>query len=76
MEFSFYSPVKLVFGQPVATALPAVLAEIGVERILVLSDAGLEADDIDGLEMLAGKPPGARITWVRARTPTGRPSGP
>jgi alcohol dehydrogenase len=43
MEFGFFSPVKLVFGQPVAAALPAVLAEIGVERVLVLSDAGLDA---------------------------------
>jgi alcohol dehydrogenase class IV len=43
MEFGFYSPVKMVFGQPVATALPVVLAEIGVERLLVLSDAGLDA---------------------------------
>jgi alcohol dehydrogenase class IV len=43
MEFSFYSPVKLVFGQPVAAALPAVLSEIGVERVLLLSDAGLAA---------------------------------
>ncbi|MFN2168582.1 MAG: iron-containing alcohol dehydrogenase family protein [Anaerolineae bacterium] len=43
MEFSFYSPVKLVFGQPVATALPAVLTELQVERVLVLSDAGLAA---------------------------------
>ena len=43
MEFSFYSPVKLVFGQPVSAALPAVLAEIGVQRVLLLSDAGLDA---------------------------------
>jgi len=43
MEFEFCAPVKLVFGQPVATALPAVLADIRVERVLVLSDAGLDA---------------------------------
>ncbi len=43
MEFGFYSPVKLVFGQPVSTALPATLTELGVERVLVLSDAGLAA---------------------------------
>ncbi len=43
MEFGFYSPVQVVFGQPVAVALPAVLNEIGVERVLVLSDAGLAA---------------------------------
>jgi alcohol dehydrogenase len=43
MEFGFYSPVKLVFGQPVAAALPSVLSEIGVRRVLLLSDAGLEA---------------------------------
>jgi alcohol dehydrogenase len=43
MEFRFYAPVKLVFGRPAATALPEVLAELGVERILMLSDAGLEA---------------------------------
>lgn len=42
MEFSFYSPVKMVFDQPVAAALPQVLGEIGVERVLVLSDPGLE----------------------------------
>jgi alcohol dehydrogenase len=43
MEFSFYSPVKLVFGQPVATALPSVLTEIEGKRVLMLSDAGLDA---------------------------------
>lgn len=43
MEFSFYSPVKLVFGQPIAAALPAVLTEIGAQRVLILSDTGLEA---------------------------------
>jgi alcohol dehydrogenase class IV len=41
MEFSFYSPVKLIFGRPVAIALPSVLTEIGAERVLILSDAGL-----------------------------------
>jgi alcohol dehydrogenase class IV len=43
MEFGFYSPVKLFFGQPLADALPAALTEIGAERVLVLSDAGLDA---------------------------------
>ena len=43
MEFGFYSPVKVVFGQPVAAALPAALAELEVERLLLLSDAGLAA---------------------------------
>lgn len=52
MEFGYYSPVRVVFGQPAATALPAMLAEIQVERVLLLSDAGLAAtglvDEIDG----------------------------
>jgi alcohol dehydrogenase class IV len=43
MKFDFYSPVSLVFGQPAADALPAVLSEIGAERVLLLSDAGLDA---------------------------------
>jgi alcohol dehydrogenase len=43
MEFGFYCPVKLIFGRPVATALPAALAEIGVQRVLLVSDAGLQA---------------------------------
>ena len=29
MAFTFFCPVKLLFGQPVAEALPAALAEIG-----------------------------------------------
>jgi len=48
MEFGFYAPVKLVFGQPVATALPAALTEIGAQRVLVLSDAGLDALGLAG----------------------------
>ncbi len=48
MEFGFYVPVKLIFGQPVAAALPAALTEIGARRILVLSDAGLEALGLTG----------------------------
>jgi alcohol dehydrogenase class IV len=52
MEFGFYSPVRLVFGQPVAAALPVVLAEFEVERVLLLSDAGLEA--IGLVDQIAG----------------------
>ena len=52
MEFGFYSPVRLVFGQPVADALPAVLAGFEVERVLLLSDAGLEA--IGLVDQIAG----------------------
>ncbi|MGD8627030.1 MAG: iron-containing alcohol dehydrogenase [Anaerolineae bacterium] len=43
MEFSFYSPVRLVFGLPVAATLPTVLAQIEADRVMVLSDTGLEA---------------------------------
>ncbi len=49
MEFDFFSPVRLVFGQPVAAALPAILAEMRVERLLLLSDAGLEGLGLVGL---------------------------
>lgn len=48
MQFGFFSPVKLVFGQPLATVLPAVLTEMEVERALVLSDAGLDALGVVG----------------------------
>lgn len=41
MTFTFFCPVKLIFGQPVAEALPAALAEIGAQRVLLLSDPGL-----------------------------------
>ena len=41
MAFTFFCPVKLIFGQPVAEALPAALAEIGARRVLLLSDPGL-----------------------------------
>lgn len=41
MAFTFFCPVKLIFSQPVAEALPAVLAEIGAKRVLLLSDPGL-----------------------------------
>jgi alcohol dehydrogenase class IV len=52
MEFGFFSPVRLVFGQPVATALPAILTETEVERVLLLSDAGLDA--IGLVDQIAG----------------------
>lgn len=67
MEFSFYSPVKLIFGQPVAAALPAVLSEIGAERILLLSDAGLEAL---GLVGQAAEQLRAGGWWSRPSQPT------
>jgi len=41
MTFTFHTPVKLIFGQPVAEALPAALADIGARRVLLLSDPGL-----------------------------------
>jgi alcohol dehydrogenase class IV len=47
-SFSFFSPVRLVFGQPVADALPAALVESctgqpegGERRALLISDPGL-----------------------------------
>lgn len=53
MTFTFYTPVKLIFGQPAAEALPAALAEIGAGRVLLLSDPGLAqiglAQEIAGL---------------------------
>jgi alcohol dehydrogenase len=39
--FSFYSPVKLVFGQPIAEVLPEAVAEVGAQRVLLVSDPGL-----------------------------------
>jgi alcohol dehydrogenase class IV len=52
MDFSFFSPVRVIFGQPAATVLPAVLTEIQVKRVLVLSDPGLASiglvDEITG----------------------------
>lgn len=57
MTFTFFCPVKLIFGQPVAEALPAALAEIGARRVLLLSDPGLAqiglAGEVAGL--LTGK---------------------
>jgi alcohol dehydrogenase class IV len=48
VAFSFHSPVRLIFGQPVADALPAALAEAcagqaegGERRVLLISDPGL-----------------------------------
>ncbi|MGQ9490348.1 MAG: iron-containing alcohol dehydrogenase family protein [Anaerolineae bacterium] len=53
MTFTFFCPVKLIFGQSVAEALPAALAEIGARRALLLSDPGLAqiglAQEIAGL---------------------------
>jgi alcohol dehydrogenase len=40
-QFVFYSAVKLVFGQPVAEALPEAVAEVGAQRVLLVSDPGL-----------------------------------
>lgn len=40
-QFGFHSPVKLIFGQPVAEALPAAVKELGVRRVLLVSDPGL-----------------------------------
>lgn len=52
MTFTFFCPVKLIFGQPVAEALPAALAEIGARRVLLLSDPGLAK--IGLVEQIAG----------------------
>jgi alcohol dehydrogenase len=66
MEFSFYSPVKVIFGQPAAAALRAALTERArsasplpaASRILLISDPGLAAvglvDQITGSLTAAG----------------------
>jgi alcohol dehydrogenase len=51
-QFTFYSPVKLVFGQPVAQALPEAVAEIGARRVLLVSDQGLA--EIGLVDQMAG----------------------
>jgi alcohol dehydrogenase class IV len=69
MEFGFYSPVRLVFGQPVDVALPAVLAELGVERLLLLSDAGLDALGLVGhiaSRLRTGGWQVTTFTWVQS----------
>ncbi len=57
MAFTFFCPVKLIFGQPVAEALPAALAEIGAQRVLLLSDPGLARIGLAGevAKLLAGQ---------------------
>lgn len=53
MEFEYYAPVRLLFGRPVAEALPDALKPIGASRLLLLSDPGLErtglVDQVAGL---------------------------
>ena len=39
--FTFNLKTKIVFGQPVKSALPAELAALGVDRVLLVSDPGL-----------------------------------
>ena len=45
MNFNFYSPVKIIFGEKVTTALPPSLAEAAPvdvqKRVLIVSDEGL-----------------------------------
>jgi alcohol dehydrogenase class IV len=40
--FTFNLKTKIIFGQPVQTALPAELAALGAARVLLVSDPGLE----------------------------------
>lgn len=40
--FTFELKTKIVFGQPVKSTLPSQLAVLGVDRVLLVSDPGLE----------------------------------
>jgi alcohol dehydrogenase class IV len=40
--FTFDLKTKITFGKPVKSALPAELAALGVDRVLLISDPGLE----------------------------------
>jgi alcohol dehydrogenase class IV len=42
MKFTFNLKTKIVFGQPIRTALKTELSTLGVERVLLVSDPGLE----------------------------------
>lgn len=57
MTFTFFCPVKLIFGQPAAEALPVALGEIGARRVLLLSDPGLAQIGLAGeiASVLAGR---------------------
>jgi alcohol dehydrogenase class IV len=42
LMFTFNLKTKIVFGQPVQTALPAECSALGVDRVMLVSDPGLE----------------------------------
>jgi alcohol dehydrogenase len=52
-QFSFHSPVKLVFGQPAAEALLEAVADVGARHVLLVSDSGLaELGLVEGIIQL------------------------
>jgi len=81
MNFNFYSPVKIIFGEKVSAVLPATLSEAigeGVQkRVLIVSDEGLAQlslfDDIVQLLEQTGWKTGV-FTGVQSNPTTGNVS--
>jgi alcohol dehydrogenase class IV len=68
-QFAFYSPVKLIFGQPVAEALPEAVTELGAQRVLLVSDSGLaDIGLVDEIECLLNKVCGSVAVFAEVQS--------
>jgi len=72
--FGNHLPVKVRFGEGVASTLPEVLAELGAERVLLMVDEGIERFNPAAAVVVGGLTEAAGLTVTRFDKPPAEPT--
>ena len=72
--FGNHLPVKVRFGEGTASTLPAVLAELGAERVLLMVDEGIEEFNPAAAVLLGELSRAPRLTVTRFDKPPAEPT--
>ncbi|HUV57651.1 MAG TPA: iron-containing alcohol dehydrogenase [Acidimicrobiales bacterium] len=73
-NFANYLPVKIRFGEGVASTLPAVLGEIGATHVFLMVDEGIERFNPAATALLAQLSADAELTITRFDKPAAEPT--
>jgi choline dehydrogenase len=72
--FANHLPVKIRFGEGIATSLPAALDELGAASVFLMVDEGIETHNPAAAQVLAGLAARADIAVTRFDKPAGEPT--
>jgi len=73
-SFANHLPVKIRFGDGISSTLPAVLGELGAERVFLMTDEGIDVHNPAAGELFALLAGASGLTVTRFDKPAGEPT--